>query len=53
MGKTGEVIAELAERPLVDARGFDPNRDRQGVPVALRAANSNEDALVARAFSRP
>jgi hypothetical protein len=28
-------------------------RDRKGVPMALRAAEDDEDALVARAFSRP
>jgi hypothetical protein len=26
-------------------RGSDPNRDRKGVPMALRAAKGDEDAL--------
>jgi hypothetical protein len=43
--KTREVIGELAERPLADARGADPRLDREGVPMGLRVAESDEDAL--------
>jgi hypothetical protein len=35
-------------KPLAYARGSEPSRDRQGVPMALRAADSHEDALAGR-----